>query len=363
VRTVAVSFCSLTFVIAACSSSSPDVPSAPSTATGADASAPATGGGGNTGGSSGGNTGGTTGGNTGGSSGGSSGGNTGGTTGGNTGGSSGGNTGGTTGGGAGDAGTTAPVTAARACSELAAALCAKLESCSAFALGVTYGGVAKCKERFALGCIPTLSASGTSATPTKTAACAAALGSVACGDVLAGNLGASCNPTPGMLATGAACSEDAQCASTFCARAPSSACGTCSAVTAVGNACVNESCSRGLVCPNGAAKCIAPVRGAVGASCTTQEGCDLANAVGCNTSTKKCIALSLSTAGGACGLNGNTFGVCPASGVCTSVFSGKCTSAAADGAACSDSDMGPHCVAPARCIGGTCKVTDPATCK
>ncbi len=283
------------------------------------------------------------------------------TTGGETTTTGGGGGGGTTGGGdAGDASAPTGATAARACSDLATAFCAKLERCSTFALNATYGDNATCKTRFALGCMPTFTAPGTSATPEKTATCAASVGALACDDVLAGNLGVSCTNTAGTLANGTACNEDAQCSSTYCAHAPSSACGTCSPVTTAGSACVNASCSHGTACPKGANKCITPVRGAVGAPCTVQEQCDLANAIGCNTLTSKCIALAVGTP---CGLSGNTFNVCAASGACSGAFNGSCSAAAADGAKCSDADTGPHCLAPARCVGGTCKVTDPTACK
>lgn len=258
---------------------------------------------------------------------------------------------------------TPAVAAARACADLASAFCAKLERCSAFALSVSYSDKASCETRFALGCGPTFSAPGTSATPEKTATCAASVGALACGDVLAGNLGTACTVTAGALANGTACTEDAQCVSTFCARAPTDACGKCAPPTTAGGACVSSTCSRGTVCPKGATKCITSVRGAVGAACTVQEECDLANAVGCNTLSKKCIALALTPAGGQCGLNGNTFNVCAKSGACSSALSGTCSGAAADGATCSDADTGPHCLAPARCVNAKCIVTDPTSCK
>ena len=252
---------------------------------------------------------------------------------------------------------------ARVCAAAADAICAKLSACSPFGLGAAYGDLATCQARVVLGCLPTFGAAQTSATPTRSEACAASLAALSCADLLAGKLGDACVTQPGGVATGAACAEDAQCATAFCARAPSAACGTCAAKTNAGDPCVNAACSVGTVCPAGKTSCITPVPGKAGDACTVQEECDLANAVGCNTASKKCIALTLAGPGQSCGANGlnaTSFAVCPASGTCSALLHGTCAAAAADGAACSDS--GAHCLPPARCLSGACAVPDPATC-
>lgn len=256
------------------------------------------------------------------------------------------------------------VDAAKACADAASAVCAKLATCSSFVVSVTYGDVAKCKERFLVSCASAFTAPGTSTTPAKTEACAKSIAQVSCGDVLSGNLGAACNPSPGSLAAGAACRDDAQCASTFCARAPDTECGTCAALTSAGSPCVNQACSRGTTCPKGGTTCVAPVAGKVGDACTSQEQCDLANAVGCNTNSKKCITLAVANSGQTCGSNiaQDKFTVCSAAGACSAVLGGMCSAAAADGATCSTADTGPHCMTPAVCTGGKCKVPDATAC-
>ena len=180
-----------------------------------------------------------------------------------------------------------------------------------------------------------------------------------------GDYGPECAPVPGTYADGAACGDDSQCQSNFCARASTSLCGTCSPKSTEGGACVYGACSSGLSCPAGSTTCIQAVAGKVGDPCTYQEQCDLANGVACDTaSSKKCIQISVAkSVGEPCGLTMSGFAICPASGTCSGVFGGTCSAAAADGANCSDSDSGPKCLSPAKCVGGTCQLPDPKSCK
>jgi hypothetical protein len=256
--------------------------------------------------------------------------------------------------------------AKQACATFASTLCAKLQSCSAFVLGVLYGDTATCEKRIALSCVPSYGAAGTSATPAKTRACEQSIGALACPAFLTADWGAACKTDPGTIAQGGACGDDAQCATTFCARAPDAACGICQPPTTPGGPCVQSSCSAGMVCPAGQSTCITPVAGKVDDMCTAQEQCDLAHAVGCNTTSRKCLALTLAQPQGSCGANSivpTSYAVCPASGTCSAALAGKCSAAAADGEACSTADTGAHCVPPARCISSKCLVPDPTTCR
>ena len=259
---------------------------------------------------------------------------------------------------AGDAG------AAAACAMLADAACAKLQSCSAFAVGALFGDVTRCRERIALTCLPTFDAPGTSATPARTLACAQSLPALACETLSIANLGPDCAAQPGTLAAGAACGDDAQCASAFCARASDAVCGVCAAATHAGDPCVRGTCSAGTVCPAGATTCIVPVAGQVGDPCTVQEQCDIAHAVGCDTLGRRCLRLTLATS--TCGANSllapTSFALCPASGTCSALIGGTCSPAAADGATC-NTMSGPACMPPARCVAGTCVVPAPSTCR
>jgi hypothetical protein len=197
-------------------------------------------------------------------------------------------------------------------------------------------------------------------TPAKVESCAASIPGVSCASFLSLSFGAACAPDPGDLGNGAACGDDGQCQSTFCARAPTSQCGQCAGQTSSGSSCVNGACSGGLVCPSGT--CQASVAGKVDDSCSNQTQCDLAHGVGCNTQSGTCIALAVST-DGSCGydFSGGPFVICPGSGTCDSLMGGNCNSAAADGTSC-DPTNGPTCMPPARCSGGTCALPDSSSC-
>jgi hypothetical protein len=278
--------------------------------------------------------------------------------------------GGTGGSGATDAstGTDAGGDSQQACTAFADAYCAKLQTCSTFVMNVAYGDLATCKQRWVLNCVPNFGVTGTSATPTRTSACAQSMAALTCPTFLSGDLGTACATGAGTVAQGGPCGDDAQCASTFCARAPDAVCGTCQAATMAGDPCVQSSCSvsTNTVCPAGKTTCIKPVAGKVGDSCIGHEQCDVGHQVGCNPTNSRCIALTLATAGGACGADSlfpTSVGVCPASGTCSAVLSGRCSAVGTDGASCSTSDTGTHCMPPARCVSGRCTLPNPTMCR
>jgi len=255
-----------------------------------------------------------------------------------------------------------------ACTALADAYCAKLSSCSPFVTSVAYGDVAMCRQRWILNCTPNFGAPGTSATPARTTACAQSIGALACPTFLSGDLGTACAIVAGTVAQGAPCGDDAQCASTFCARAPDAVCGTCQPATMAGSPCVQGSCSvsTNTVCPAGKTTCIRPVAGKVGDSCVGHEQCDVGHQVGCNPTNSKCIALTLASAGGNCGADSifpTSVGVCPAAGTCSASLAGRCSAAGMDGASCSTADTGTHCMAPAKCVASKCTLPNPALCR
>jgi len=256
--------------------------------------------------------------------------------------------------------------ASAACASFAAAVCDKLKTCTPFVLGVLYGNAIVCQARLTLSCLPSFAAPGTSATPAKTTACEQSIAALGCPQFLAADWGPACKTDPGTFAVGAPCADDAQCATTFCARAPDAACGICQPSTKAGDPCVRGSCSAGTVCPAGQSTCITPVPGKVGDPCTAEEQCDLAHAVGCNTGSAKCLSLTLASAQGSCGANSivpTSYAVCPASGTCSALLGGRCSSAAADNASCSTADTGTHCLPPARCVAARCTVVDATSCR
>jgi hypothetical protein len=265
-------------------------------------------------------------------------------------------------------GTDAGGDAQQACTALADAYCAKLETCSTFVMNVAYGDLATCKARWILNCTPNFGAPGTSATPARTNTCAQSIAALSCTTFLSGDLGTACAVGAGTVAQGGPCGDDAQCASTFCPRAPTAVCGTCQPVTMAGDPCVQSSCSvsTNTVCPAGKTTCIKPVAGKVGDSCVGHEQCDVGHQVGCNPTNGKCIALTLATAGGTCGADSiipTSVAVCPASGSCSASLAGKCSAVGMDGAACSTADTGTHCMPPARCVSSKCTLPNPATCR
>ena len=253
----------------------------------------------------------------------------------------------------------------QACTAFAAMFCGKVRECTPFVLGALYGDAATCESRVILGCLPSFDVPGTSASPAKTSGCGQAIAGLTCATFLTGDLGASCKTDPGTIANGGACGDDAQCVSTFCARAPDASCGVCAPATRPNDPCVRGSCSAGTVCPAGQSTCITPTPGKVDDACTAQEQCDLAHGIGCNAGSGKCLSLTLA-AGGNCGANSivpTSYAVCPASGTCSAPLGGRCSAAAADGQACSTADTGTHCLTPARCVASKCVVPDPSSCR
>jgi hypothetical protein len=72
-----------------------------------------------------------------------------------------------------------------------------------------------------------------------------------------------------------------------------------------------------------------------------------------------CTPVVYAKVGEACGITGMMYAVCTASADCKMQ---KCVAPATDGAPC-DATNGPGCLAPAKCVGGLCKLEDPAACK
>jgi hypothetical protein len=171
-------------------------------------------------------------------------------------------------------------------------------------------------------------------------------------------------------------------------------CGTCGPKPADGTSCANQECGEGLQCANNV--CVTP--GAAGAACdnnkpcrgglackaatpggntgtcaialkqgeTCQEllgplnaGCDPAKGLFCHPTMGVCTQVVYAKVGEACGITGTMFAVCTASAECRMQ---KCVAPAVDGAPC-NTQNGPGCLAPAKCVGGLCKLEDPAACK
>jgi hypothetical protein len=272
-----------------------------------------------------------------------------------------------------------------ACAEASAAFCERANQCMPAYVAAAFGSTAACTDRVKLACAPRLSAAGTGTTAQLLKECSDALRSSSCDIFFGHSPPQPCRFRPGTLGLGAACAIDDQCQSTFCRRSASAACGTCGTRATSGGACETEDgCEYGLACSN---KVCVPY-GAFGAPCNKDQPCQsnlicrsgaCAKAVGagqpcdplqkecdnelglyCDPKSKVCEAAALAKAGEPCGVLASGAAGCSAS-FCSALVNGVCRAYAADGASCDDSSA--RCMPPARCVGGLCKLDDPAGCK
>lgn len=283
--------------------------------------------------------------------------------------------------------TTANDGVTRACADVASALCSKFAACNTGAmLSVVFDDLAHCVERLKLVCRTELAAPDVGSGVAELQACAKAVTATSCGDNFDPDDVVECR-WKGLRPNGKACGVNAQCTSGFCdKRPPSSECGTCAALPLAGEACPAERCAPGLRCvPPG--KCVQPV--AIGAACNGSipcasggacvgrvcvapaklgEKCDPLGRSGpgcgemitCDAKTKRCRPPTIASVGEACGLIGTELRPCTRAWCEAHGESGKCLPRSADGAACASNEA---CVIPATCVGGTCKMPDPASCR
>ncbi|GAC1352537.1 MAG: hypothetical protein NVSMB1_16390 [Polyangiales bacterium] len=278
------------------------------------------------------------------------------------------------------------VTVEKACADEAAAACDSFSRCAPLVVTLSFGDLAKCKERALLGCASRFTATGTSETTAKAERCVAAVASATCANLLSATAPSGCETLPGKLIDGTACGDNAQCASTFCAKKAGAGCGTCAPANVEGGPCESDdACGRGLKCaptkkctksaliaascdPMSApcaaglscygGKCVAGAKS--GDKCDplekTAPNCDLLQGLICSTT---CKPLVFANAGEACGQVGMDFKLCRGGGDCKD---GKCVAPAVDGGKCDDA-MGPGCLSPATCVNGACKLPDAGSCK
>lgn len=288
-----------------------------------------------------------------------------------------------------------------ACDQFSKAFCDVYAKCLPVFITAGFGDVATCYTRIGKTCPATFDAPKTSATPAKISTCAEGVKNLAC-EALSTSTPQACIPAPGGIEDGAGCSDDAQCRSTWCPKNDEGFCGKCTALPKAGAPCVTlpakadgsvqkecgrglscvkdvcvvplgsgaacsdaTSCSLGLTCFN--AKCVAA--GKPGSKCDpegkTDPNCDFLQGAICNPATKVCQELGKANAGQPCGVIGSEYKICTAASKCivpSGAMSGTCIAAAIDGAAC-DLEKGPDCLGPAKCVGGVCKLPDPALCK
>jgi hypothetical protein len=277
-----------------------------------------------------------------------------------------------------------------AASDAAAAFCARAAACAPAYVTIGYGTTTECEQRLAESLLPGITANGSNEPASQVEACATALATASCADLLDRNLPAICTPMPGSLADGTACAEDSQCTGGRCHIAAGTVCGTCGEPSGAGTACSqDDDCVDGMKCGTtntcvaygamGATcdathpcssvygcvggTCAAP--GAENAPCTTSDACDQLHGIFCDGT--RCTSVGFAPAGAACGLVSGVLTACegPGSfcqGETAPSYQGTCVAAAADGAAC-DATNGPMCTTPAVCVNAKCEVPDPTMCQ
>lgn len=297
----------------------------------------------------------------------------------------------------------------QACAASAKARCQRRDACTNNLSNVVqFGDEATCEAREKLGCIASLGAPGTGATPATVDGCTSAIPSESCTDLLDNNPPPACLPAIGKGAAGASCLFDAECQSTYCAVQKGSACGTCAALPKAGDSCsATGGCGRNLACPSSTEVCVtrAGLSGpcnagnpcahglmcvgatktamgtcqnaaqTVGASCDPKQktlpGCDKDLGLFCDPTTMKCSNAAPAKAGEPCGELSSGVAYCTGGATCqlaAGTKAGTCLAAAADGAAC-DPNNGPFCQTPAHCVvaeggtQGTCRLPDASLCK
>jgi len=304
----------------------------------------------------------------------------------------------------------------KACMDVAAARCTQRSMCSAVggataagaSLVRTYGDMATCTAREALACRNGLAAHGTGNSADQVETCVAAFSTYSCQDFFDNNPPAACVVT-GALAAGGACAFNGQCKSGYCQGTKNSMCGTCADPPAAGADCSTSTCwhnqrcvsqdqtCEGVVSMNGACDathpcdnglaCVGdsatvmgtcqPAGTTVGAACGgTMAGCDNTIGLYCAgaAGSKTCAEITFVGDGKACGqMSDGTRVACragecfTATGVAGNNDMGTCKADVDAPAAC-DTALGPHCLAPARCVvtgsgtAGSCVVPTGAMC-
>jgi hypothetical protein len=290
-----------------------------------------------------------------------------------------------------------------ACSDFAAAKCAKFASCTnGVYVEVNYPSQAVCQSREESACLGVLAAPGNTATPAGFEQCGKDIANGACADFFdITNQTPACTPQAGPRANGQSCVNSGQCQSTWCYAPTGAQCGTCATRPAAGAACTADvDCGgNGMLCsvaktcaavvPGGGAcgdsapcafglSCVGAATGqnngkcetsgaTIGAACdgkrVTAPLCNHDLGLFCPSATDTCAMSSFVDAGVTCGIKPgmvitgsdastpSSLATCGGASACepAAAASGTCVAAAADGAQCNTA-VGPPCLDPARCV-------------
>ena len=307
-----------------------------------------------------------------------------------------------------------------ACTVLAQAQCSRRQVCADTVAGQgatatypdgvyllkNYGDMATCLARQKLACVNSVSAPGTGTSPSQVEKCAAEFATWSCVDLF--DNGANPPPDcalPGKLANGDVCAFAGQCASRFCSGTKNASCGICANQPIAGTSCATSGCAPGQSCKTeSSGDMLCRDRLVVGdVTCTSDTVCDaFSSCVGASTSdpTKSGVCTASSNSVGAvCGGTSpgcmgdlgltclgaagaktcQTVAYVRAPAACATLADGSradcvagdcftpgapaaasdtnatCLAKVQDGAAC-DTQTGPLCLLPARCVipaGGT----------
>ncbi|MEY4579991.1 MAG: hypothetical protein RL701_4694 [Pseudomonadota bacterium] len=277
-----------------------------------------------------------------------------------------------------------------ACQSFSQTLCTRLMQCAPSLVERTYGDLATCTARNVQVCVARQQTPDVVSSGPGLDACTQALANVECGALFDNNLPMACQFAPGARLDGQACGDDAQCASTRCARAADAACGTCTALGHAQAPCRASSdcvlgfvCSAGFVCAAGRRldescnerePCAFPSTCAVGrcsaalgsgAACDfSNDRCDRYNGLACSGSPALCRPWLQAPAGQPCGSTAVGWVECYAGarcGIAAGATAGTCEGPVTDGATCVPVS-GPACLSPARCIGGVCRLAAAGEC-
>lgn len=311
----------------------------------------------------------------------------------------------------------------KACAILAQAQCERRQACTnaiqqdgVFILN-TYGDMTTCLAQQQEACVNNATAPGTGTSPAQLEKCAGEYATWSCTDLFdnSANPPPDCAP-PGKLTNGQVCAFAGQCVSRFCSGTKNASCGVCADEPLDGASCATSGCAPGQACVTGAMIC--RDRLLVGdATCTSNTVCQaFSTCVGASatdaTKTGVCTTTA-SAVGDACGgtnpaCEGNLGLACLGAsgaktcqqvayvqdpGACGALPDGSraecinadcftttvpdaatdtkatCKAKHTEGLPC-DTQLGPLCLAPARCVtsppestAGTCVVPSAAACK
>lgn len=305
------------------------------------------------------------------------------------GGSSGGGAGGSSGGGAAGGGTAsdAGTLVAERCLDVAASVCAKLQSCAPERFRLDYGTQAGCVAARGGECGLGATTAGSSLDVATVEACRARAAAQSCGELWDFELG-RCPDAKGTRPAGAPCFSGEQCTSGRCGRAPlGQVCALCEPVGQEGQACDPDpdngmTCSGGFQCINGQCaaapvskenetcaassfrrcqpglRCVQdlcrPQLGA-DAGCTEFDDCSSLQGLFCDQG--HCATVPLSADGGCWPLGAPGGALCGPGTVCARGF--RCVPLLPPGSACTADDV---CAFGLPCLGGTCVRGDQVSC-